>query len=303
MASASEVWEGRKATSTFPDKRVYTRVFDVQTDSASDGPGAAAGVVGIRKGDVHPDEPFAWCVSIDPAQRDSPTLWQITYGYDSHPPIPEVLQPDASGGSSPPEAVTPAEAAAAGENPLTRPPVWKVSFQQTQEPAVRDRNNDPILNSAKLPFDPPIMLEVSRPIVTVTFNKPSFAIADAEYIQDAVNSDTWYGMAPRTLRLVGIEGSSVQENGFAFWQITYTLAIKRDTWDVKPLDAGYAELDPGSVGAEIPAHWVKIVDDFGKEPTEAVPLNGSGRKLSPDDDPVYLEFRVYREISYATNLG
>ena len=95
----------------------------------------------------------------------------------------------------------------------------------------------------------------------------------------------------------------MQENGAAFWQITYTLAVKRDTWDVKVLDAGYAELDPGSVGAGVPPHWVKIVDDFGHEPTEPVPLNGSGRRLTPGDDPVYLSFRVYREVSYATHLG
>ncbi|HYH67161.1 MAG TPA: hypothetical protein VD866_20865 [Urbifossiella sp.] len=304
MASAEEVWEGRQATSSWPDKRVYTRVFDVTTDSPFDDAATAAAVVGISKGDPHPTDDVAVCVSINPSQKaDSPTLWQVSYGYDSHPEIPEVLQPDATGGVSPPEPVTPAEAAAAGENPQSKQPVWKVSFQQTQEPAVKDRNLDPVWNSARLPFDPPIMVEVSRPIVTVTFNKPSFGLDHAEYIQDAVNSETWRGMEPRTCRLIGVEAQSMQENGVAFWSVSYTLAIKRDTWDYRPLDCGFAEWDLGSPGLGIPARWVKIVDDYGKEPTEPVPLNGSGRKLTPGDAPVYLRFRIYREISFAENLG
>ncbi|MES2208580.1 MAG: hypothetical protein V4515_00090 [Chloroflexota bacterium] len=302
MASAHEIWEGRQGTGSFPFKRTYTRVFDVYTDSAADGNNTAANLPGISQGDPHPEDPGAFCNSIAPAQKsDSPTQWTVTFGYDSNIEAPDALQPGETGGETPP--TSPAELAAAQENPLTRPIRWKVSFQQTQEVARKDRNADPIRNSAKLPFDPPIVVEVSRPIVTAVVNTATFELADAQYMQDAVNSDTWFGMEPRTLRCVGTEAESQIENGFAFWQRTYTFAIKWDTWDFKILDCGYAELDPGSEGLGIDPHWVKIVDEHGAEPTEPVPLNGSGRKLTPGDDEVYLTFRVYREVSYAENVG
>lgn len=305
MGSAHEVWDGRQGTGTFPRKRTYVRVFDVYTDSASDRENTAANLCGVSQGDPHPDDDTAYCVSISPVQSsDSPTQWKVTFGYDSHPDIPEILQPGETGGETATEApTTPAEAAAASENPLLRPPSWKFSFQQTQEVARLDRNADPIRNSAKLPFDPPIMVEVSRPTVTVTANRATWDLSNAEYIQDAVNSVAWRGMAPRTLRVIGTEAQSAQENGYSFWQVSATLAIKRETWDHKILDCGYAELDPGSVGLGVPAHWVKIVDDHGAEPTEPVPLNGSGRKLVPGDPEVYLTFRVYREVAFATYIG
>jgi hypothetical protein len=289
-------------------------VFDVVTDSPNDGPDTAGSIPGISHGDAHPEDATAYCVSIDPQQTDSPVMWRVTFGYDSHPDMPEVLQPDAGGGS-PPTPLTPGEVAEAAANPLSRPIKWKVSFQQTTRPAEKGRLVDPdtgepgpwgpVTDSALLPFDPPAEKEVSRPLVSATVNRASFGLHEAALLQDAVNSATWFGMAPRTLRCVGIEADSQQENGYGFWSVTYNLAVNYDTWDFELLDAGYQERIPGFEspgGGSVPARWEVIKDDFG-DSKGPYPLDGNGRRLTPGDEPVYRKYRIYREVNFSERIG
>jgi hypothetical protein len=314
MPSANEIWEGRRGTGTFPRKRTYSRVFDVVTDNPGDGPDTAGTIPGIAHGDSHPEDATAFCVSIDPQQTDSPVMWRVTFGYDSHPDMPEVLQPDPGGGD-PPTPLTPAEVAEAAANPLSRPIRWKVPFQQTQVPARRGRLVDPdtgdvgelgpITDSALLPFDPPVMIEVSRPIVTAVVNTATFSLAEAALLQDCTNSDTWQGMAPRTLRCVGLEAEAMQENGYSFWQRTYSLAVNWDTWDVRILDAGYQERIPGFEspgGGSVPDRWAPIKSDHG-DSAGPYPLDGNGRLLTPGDEPVERRYRVFREQSFSERIG
>lgn len=306
MATATEIWEGRGGTGSFPNKRTYTRVFEVTTDTATtDGPNAAARVPGIHMGDPHPEDAGAVVVDIDPQQDSAlPTLWRVTFKYDSHPDIPQLQQPGTEDGGPPPEPPTPQQAAEQAENPLNRPPVWKFTFQQSQVPARVDRLLNPIRNSAGMPFDPPVMVDESYPLVSVSVNRAVWLLTDAAYLQDAVNSDTWFGMEPRTLRCVGIEAESATENGVNFWKVVYNLAIKWDRWDFKPLDCGFHErIAPRTVdGVLLPAQYVLICDEYGGYPSTPSLLDGNGRKLAVGEPEVYLPFRVYREIKFRENL-
>jgi len=54
-------------------------------------------------------------------------------------------------------------------------------------------------------------------------------------------------------------------------------------------------------GEFIPGDWKRIRDRFGEPVTEPVPLK-DGLKLPADENPVFLRFRVYREVNYKENL-
>jgi hypothetical protein len=187
------------------------------------------------------------------------------------------------------------------ENPLDRPPVWKVSFQQRQE-ALRvgrlvDESQTPprvagtdpvtgliitgtetaVTNSAGDPFDPTITYETSYPVASVTMNQASFSMPNAAEIQDCVNATPWRGYQPRVLRIIGIEAQSAFENGVSYWSVTYTLAVNWRTWDFRILDAGYRELTQLSIGLGGGVRLDPIKSPFGDIGPSL--LDGKGKSL------------------------
>lgn len=312
-----EVWEGRGGSDDWDRKRDFTRSFQVLTDDTGDGPSVVAQAAGIPLlGSAHPDDAAALMVGIKASQdSSSPYLWSVTCEYTTQIEFPEAVPVDPGTGQTEPD--TPGDApetpepAERQENPLDRAPVWKISFQETQEPLRRAYEYDAdgeltgeliaVVNSAKLPFDPPVMIEASRIIVAVTFNVARVNMRKMADLKDSVNSVAWYGMPARTVRCVGAEASSKYENSLSFWEVTYTFALKDDTWDIRVLDSGYAELIPGSAPPRpVVDHWQKIKDPFGVEATEPVPLDGNGRKLTPGNPEVYKVFRGYKERDFNT---
>jgi hypothetical protein len=310
VIDAAELWEGRGGEDDFQRHRTYRRVFQLRTSDPADGPTVAGGHPFLpRLGESHPEDFSAVVVKVSPEQQsEDPRLWRVTIEYDTQPSVPAAQQPtDADSGSEAPEEEKPGDKP---ENPTERLPEWKVTFEKTAEPRRYSQNatdpttfDNPILNSAKLPFDPPVMVEVARPVVAVTFNLPRFSLVKAQNLVDTVNKTTWRGLAPRVARLSGIEAGTEAENGITFWKVTYTFSIKWDTWDLRVLDCGYAEYQPADPGHGHPATWVKIRDPFGSEATEPVPLDGGGRRLTPGQPPVYLAFKVYRELDFNTALA
>lgn len=305
VISVRESWEGRQGSDSFKRRRTYTRTYEVFTSSPYDGPEIVGSCPLLpRLGFPHPNDLAAIVQSIKPSQDSSdPQRWLVSVDYDTECDIDSEKQD--------PKDVD--------ENPLNRPPVFKFSFQQVSEVTADSQDydlttglltgrNKPIRNSAKLPFDPPLTIEVSRPVVTVTVNRAVWSLDDAIQLQDAVNDKPWQNLNARVARCIGVEAGSKFENKIRYWEVQYSFALKRDTWDIRLLDAGFAELIPSSVEESIggnpalviPERYVKITDAFGREATEPVPLNGSGRKLRPGDPAVFRVFRVYKERDFST---
>jgi hypothetical protein len=318
VVAVNELWDGRSGQDTFTKRRTFSRVYEVLCDSPLDNAAVAGGTAFLpRLGYPYPNDPAAIVVAVKPQQDgDNPLRWLVTIDYDTQPDIPssqQASQQPNGGQEQQPQQVP--------ENPLNRPPVWKYSYQQTTE-VVASANREvskrtfntvngrvdfdhpidtvvtvggPVVNSAGLPFDPPATIEVSRPIVTVTHNLAAFDHSAFDDLQDAVNSVGWWGLNPRCARCIGLEATSAYENGVSFWQVTYTFAVKRDTWDVRILDCGYSEKYDSGGGV---FKQRKIKDAWGREATEPVPLDGNGAKLAVGQPPVYMVFRVYRERDF-----
>lgn len=301
VASVNELWDGRSGQDTFTKRRTFSRAFEVITTDPADNAAVAGGTSLLpRLGDGYPLDPAALVVAVKPQQdSDNPYRWIVTIDYDTQPDIPQSQQASQQpvNGQSQQQEQQPAQVP---ENPLSRPPVWKYSYQQTTEAVRVDNGGAAVVNSAGLPFDPPATIEVSRPVLSVTVNRAAFDHSAFDQLQDAVNSKQWWGLNPRVARCIGLEVASAFENGVAYWTVTYTFALKYDTWDLRILDCGYTEKvvehhvgDPGPVTRQR-----KIKDPYGREATEPVPLDGNGAKLAVGDPPVFLTFRVYRERDF-----
>jgi hypothetical protein len=299
VVSVQELFDSREGGADKDGRATYSRTWEVITDDPLDGPKTASAAAGIpARGAPYEtdteDDPFALAQDARVRQSsESPLIWYVTVNYDSRFDWPTGVQPsDAVASSGSGGTVTPPDPGEQDESPLNRPPVWRCTFQQTQEVAEYDFSGDAIVNAAGLPFDPPVMKDVSHPVVTLTRNVPTFTLANARLLQDAVNDAAWCGFPERAVKVSGVEFGPKYENGTAFFEVTYQLAVKYPNWDKKVLNAGYTEKTGGA--------WVKIVDANGRAPTEPVPLAADGTKLTPAGTPNFLTFRIAPERDFGT---
>jgi hypothetical protein len=303
--SVNRTYTGRGGTDTYTKQRSYHEVWEVICDNPLDDEEVAGGAVGLpRLGQPHSRYPIARCVEVTAEQsEETPLLWYIYIKYDSNIPLANGLEPGSvdsgvpggggiGGELQPPESIP--------ENPLLRPPVWAVTFQKTTEPATEWRlisggdnlaaEYTAIRNSAKLPFDPPLTIEVSRPVIRVTRNFANIGFPYLARLENALNDRVWRGFPKWTCKIDAVSAGNKYENGIAFVEFSLDIAIKRDTWIPQLLDAGFFALEYRvQPDASFKPGWVKIRDAFGNEATEPQLLNGSGERLSPTGTPIFLK--------------
>lgn len=295
LVSINRLWTSRGGTDTFTRQRTYREVWEAITDGADDDEevvaGAGAAAMGLpRLGQPHPRYPFAVCTEISAEQsEETPFRWLVSLKYDSNPSLPNSTDPDG-GGQSPGDIP---------DNPLLRPAQWKITGQKTTEPGTQWRavdaggnlaaNLTPIRNSAKLPFDPSLQIEVSRPVVRVTRNVPFVSLEYLIRLQDAVNDRVWRTLPKWTARVDSYDTSNKFENGVKFVELSVDIALKAETWLAKILDAGLYELSKRpTVEAGPKDKYTRIRDPFNHEATEPQPLDGNGKRLAPGADFVFL---------------
>lgn len=308
-----ELFEGRTGEDNFTRHRTYSRYFEILTTSDSDDVATAGSYASLpRLGDSYPSDAFAVCVGVVPTQDSlNPRRWLVEIKYDTQPDrgtgaggVADALQPvEAGGGSAAPGTLD--------ENPLLRPTKWKITFQQSTEALrtayARDKvtglnvgGSVEVVNSAGLMFDPGITVEVSRPVLTITKNYADFSIAAAADLIDSVNTTTWQGLTSRQARCIGIETESTWENGVFFWPVTYSIALKQDTWDMRILDAGTVEgwkIGHDFLGRPI-YEYHAILDTTGNPVNDPVPLDGAGRRRPIGLPEVYLLFSAYKQRDF-----
>ncbi len=180
------------------------------------------------------------------------------------------------------------------------PSLWpiKVSFggERTEKVISKDRNGNPITNSAGDPFDPPITIDDSRSTMTVTRNElvSAFDLTLAELYRDKINNAEWNGFDAFTVKLGIITTSEPQYDSNAqvyYYTVTYPFTIDRKGWQKDILDSGCNELD----AYDIP----KPIMNQGQQVSDPVPLDGSGHRLDVGGDPVYITVDAYDEIDFS----
>ncbi len=179
----------------------------------------------------------------------------------------------------------------------------------------------PIVNSADDPFDPPVMRDHSRYVLTVVRNE-AIDIRQAvngvywddskpELYNDHVNKTTFFGRAPHKVKVDSITARIAWHPGLYdpttspplsgyYAQVTYVYHINPETWDAKPLDQGYRKKDPTT-------HVQQQILIDGIPATSPVLLDGTGKPAVPDVTthkipPTYLSFQVYPAVDLRTAL-
>jgi hypothetical protein len=308
IVSCNKLYGGRSGSGDLFGHRTYSETYEVVTNSVLDNELTVTSILAVglpRVGTRHPSDPAAILVSHEPTQSDdSPFIWYVVAKYDTAPDFPNSTDPDG----------TTTDPAQIPENPLLRPPVWKVSFRTNSEPAREWKRIDDkdtiaaaytlVANSAKFPFDPPLMVECARPVLRVTRNVQLVTVDYLMKLEGAINEKPWRGFPKWCARIEMTEASGKFENGIAYVELTIDIALNKDTWIPKVLDAGFHEMtertQPTGPPKLVPT---RIRDPFGGD--GPYPLDGNGHKLPGNGEPVFLRGlpKQYQLADFAALLG
>lgn len=167
-----------------------------------------------------------------------------------------------------------------------------------------------IVNSAGEPYNPPPERQASRPIVTISRNEATFSVAYKCQYENTVNSATWCGLNPRQAWLRSIDATSniwrstlFSNVAILYWRVTYTFALKFETWDLQILDHGpyYLKWSGGGIDAsEKPVAIAFATADFTPRfgLLDNSDPNKPGRELATGEPPQWRRYAVYREVNY-----
>lgn len=250
------------------------RRFKVVLDSGGPGADVAAsnanGLPFLR--DPHPYDPFARCKSVrGQSEANDDKIWVVeaTYTYDTQD---ESQQP---------------------ENPLDEPPQVAWGFQQFQKVLQKDINGKALLNTADEQFDPLPEVDDSRLVLSYQRNEAYFPVALAREYQDAVNSDAFLGAPAGTVKCQNINATRQFRNDVYFWAVSYEFHFRSDDddWELHILNQGYRTTLDDSYSI--------VSDQEGRPMNQPVLLDIDGQELTEGADPIFLDYKAYREKPFS----
>jgi hypothetical protein len=191
-------------------------------------------------------------------RADTPTLWHVMVRFT---PLPRGADPTYTLGSP---MLPPAIISGPGPHPWS-PPVLSVGgFHPVREPArywidqrtitvqvEEDRDGNPIVNSARQPFDTPVEIERELEVYVFNFNVAS-ATATRELnrnFANRLNDDTYLGYPAEHL-LCGPfrQGQRQHAGGFAYWTVEVRIFANDKPWREKFVNRGFMHRPTGGTG-------------------------------------------------------
>lgn len=188
-----------------------------------------------------------------------------------------------------------------GVSPIYPDTLAKVGygFDRMERVVEKDREDKPVVNTAKDPYDPPLTVEFPIPVKTINVNLSTsdFTPAMLTTYFMAINSDTYDGWAAGQVMVQDI--SATQEiwtdeegNNVPYWSVTIKLAYNAFGWQPEILSRGYRQLnDEGNPEAIAPD---------GLQLTSPAILDEDGHAVYGDaveTDAHYTKYIIYNEVS------
>jgi hypothetical protein len=287
-----------------------TREFIIQVDSLADGPLTALAALPVQYGDLYhsgnDDDDSIWARSVNHKKDSSGLAHRFTVKYSNKPKKADGDGSSSGGGEKPGN-----DNKKQANTPEARPWTFTFSSRQTNEIFRVDKsagsleeNWVPVLNTAKVPFDPPVEMPHSYLTIGITAYR-SGMVWHADQFVNTINADfVTFGpksFAARTLRVTKFDVSATWEGPSLISTLTIEVEHNPDTWDVLLLDAGLHERFQQGVNM-----FIRPIKDpeTGKPITKAVPMNGQGKPLGfnalgvPTDPFVYLTYHYYKETDF-----
>lgn len=251
-----EISDGRGGEFNLEGDIVRTRAWHAKTNNNLDDDETirlALAAVGIDYGAAHPSDSTCRCYRIRPEQIGSTKkAWLIQVSYS--------------------DKFT--------ASPTTEPAKINWKTERFTRPLVFDRSDNWVCNSAGFPYDPPAEIDDSRKIARVLKNVAGMPAWFPDGYKDRVNSDAFTidgrNVSINNAKMMALELSEWKDrNGSLYRELSLEISIDPKGWDVRLLDSGFAEIDSSA-----PTKRIKISLADGTEPSQPVPLNGSGYRLA-----------------------
>jgi hypothetical protein len=178
-------------------------------------------------------------------------------------------------------------------NPLNSPAEFSWSYEKLELPIDFDINNDPIRNTAREKFDPPVTINANILKLSVTQNESVYNPGLSLAYSDKVNSDAFQGAAAGQVLCESITGQGPNiENDVTYWKVNYVFAFYAGGWKKKMLNAGMKELDDNGK--------LQNIELKGSEVSSPVALDLNGKAIKDNSGtPVKLEFEVYEQVPFS----
>lgn len=205
--------------------------------------------------------------------------------------------PDA-GNAAPPE-----------ENPLDDPIKYSLEWANYTRLVDRDKDGNPIINSAGFGFDPPIEIDDARPVLVAIKNMDDLndIIALAVEYKNAVNTDTFYDATYRKAKVESIVSGQIQlRNDIAFYAVTFRIQFNDDLWDKHLVDRGRQCLVQEDFGTGYYPDVPRVQSgEHAGDPLDECNLNTDGTQRSETLPGLFIPplasdgFRIYPEKAFA----
>lgn len=184
-------------------------------------------------------------------------------------------------------------------NPLNDPVKVSMGFDQFTRVAREDTSGNPVANSMGDIFDPPVEIDDSRPVYSVTRNEAYINESLVADMKDSVNANSWRGFQPRCVKCKSITPGELQNrNNTDFYAVKYEFHINGDTWDFKILNRGRRYKEGNNI-VTIPKDAEPVVIDT-RTNTRAV--NAAEAAITGQTEtPVqyrYITKRLYKERDF-----
>lgn len=133
------------------------------------------------------------------------------------------------------------------QDPLSRPAEITDHANTFSTVAWLDVYGNPILNGARMPFDPPVERDDARLVITITKNRA--ARLNSINVINHINRDPFLGAPAETLKIQEVQqNNEFEEFGdnppiyYEYWRTSVSLEYKREGWRTKTLNAGRYQL-------------------------------------------------------------
>lgn len=209
------------------EDREYTLVFRIVISDRSFGPNEVCQCPGLPSPYqmyITPDggeyDWSAFCIRIEPKKQvpDDWQVWLVECTYSTN--LPQGGVPDVTDfGMTLPGSQN---------DPSQWLPVFRWDSETVTMAYPADMNGNPFLNSCGQPFTPAPVFEVARPVLIMTRNQLSLTRAQITSYAYAINSDTFLGAAPGTVRLRPIRAVQSTWGTLPYWKdVTYEFVFNR----------------------------------------------------------------------------
>lgn len=275
VVSVNEIGHGkRRGSLSTAFTRRYSRWFRVITSAATDDHVAVltAQALGLpARGDAHPSDPLALCLDLNAQELDDPRRWEVEATYSSS--ADDIDRENA--------------------DPLLELPDVRWATERWEIVPPRDLDDQPFTNSAGKPFDPPVKMEIGRPVLTISRNEALFDKDRQTRLLYSTNLDPVFGYERGQVLLVQYDGQLQRKNGVNYSRHTYQFKFDKffGFESLKVLDRGKEYLDAGA--------FVSATDKVGTPTGEARLLDGDGGLLATGENPVFRTFRIYDARDWA----